>query len=506
MKIIKRQQTDSNIQNEAKIITQSIHAMSEGMLNTYVEVTDGMKLHDLASDVNKISAMLNSYIREISQVLAHLSAGDLMVRQNASIEYKGDFIPIRNALVKIRHSMDSTFHQISDLTENIDDMCADMENSSQTVASNATRQAQLVSDLSDKMNDLTLSTAENTKHAKQAAAEAQSAKKEADEGQVSMEQMLSSIEAVQQSTNEISSVIELINQIASQTKLLALNASIEAARAGEAGKGFVVVAEQVGMLASKSAAAVSQTTELISKNHVNVQKSFESANNTSKKFTAIQESIETISSQNSQIVDSTVLQENNFKKITEIIESISGAVQSNAAYAQESAASVVTLYDSANQLKDLIGQFRISGSSPVIIRDPAKEAAQDKQMIAELTAKLSSFTEMKDLDQVLETQLSHDETTECCYIYNEKGIQISHTVMNQKLLSNDISDFKPSEPGTCNSSAKYFRHAIEKKGELYQTQDYISGATGKLCRTISSSYTSKTGEVFVLCADLLCKF
>ena len=89
--------------------------ITEGVLTTTIDRTDEMKLVGLASDVNKISEMLNSYIREISQVLAHLSAGDLMVKQDSSLSYKGDFIPIKNALVKIRHSMDSTFHKITDL-------------------------------------------------------------------------------------------------------------------------------------------------------------------------------------------------------------------------------------------------------------------------------------------------------------------------------------------------------------------------------------------------------
>jgi methyl-accepting chemotaxis protein len=58
-----------------------------------------------------------------------------------------------------------------------------------------------------------------------------------------------------QAAQEIGQVTETITNISSQTNLLALNATIEAARAGAAGKGFAVVANEIKELAKQTASA-----------------------------------------------------------------------------------------------------------------------------------------------------------------------------------------------------------------------------------------------------------
>jgi len=488
------------LKRDCELVSSQMHYLTKGDFDVEHMKTNTDEIQSVADDINLIAETLSAYVGEISKVLSHLSVGDLLVRVSEETNFYGDFIPVKTALVKLIGSLTDTFTKIEDIMDEINQIGEQTNKASTKVADNETQIADHMVSVSEKVQDIYEKAGENYDKVSIISDSMQHVMKTAEQGNTNINYLVHSIDEVSTASYNISAVSDIILNISKQTKLLSLNASIEAARAGEHGRGFAIVAQEIGDLAIETTHAVEQTGKLIQESLDKVSDSQKMVKDTSECFEDIKNKIDNIFDQNSTIVQTTNSQKNDIEEIVKIIESATETISDNAAMAQETASANTCLYEETAKLKELLDGFIIDKKKQVI-RDETIILKEAQQYLEKAESVLKHCNE-REIDNILERVMEQKSCFECAYLINEKGIQVSSTVMNSTINIQELTNFNPAAPGTDHSAKKYYIKAVANRGDIFVSHEYISSATNSLCSTHSKLFTNEKGEKFVLCIDM----
>jgi EAL domain-containing protein (putative c-di-GMP-specific phosphodiesterase class I) len=110
--------------------------------------------------------------------------------------------------------------------------------------------------------------------------------------------------------------------------------------------------------------------------------------------------------------------------------------------------------------------------------------------------------EPDDFDAILEEIINSYHYLEALYILDDRGVQLTKTVLNKNVKVKKNSLFRCAQKGEDLSLKKYFYLLVDVELDKYVTENYISLATGNLCRTISTLFKAKNNNTYVLCMDI----
>lgn len=290
----------------AKRITQPIlntatalSKINQGELDTRLATETTDELGQMNAHINQIASQLQVLLKE--QEVIHQSRhnweinsdqtlqlqllellnevegaakGDLTVRADVTVGEIGTVADFFNSIVE---NLRDIVTQVKQAATQVNQAIGSNEQAIHQLAEEALTQAAEINRTLDAVDQMTGSMKSVAENAQQAAVvanhAAQTATKSGEAMDLTVQNILclretvgdtaKKVKRLGESSQQISRVVSLINQIATQTNLLAINAGIEAARAGEEGQGFAVVAEEVGELAVRSAAATQEIEQIV---------------------------------------------------------------------------------------------------------------------------------------------------------------------------------------------------------------------------------------------------
>ncbi|MHC5595752.1 MAG: methyl-accepting chemotaxis protein [Nostoc sp.] len=359
-----------------QIATQVGYALEQAKLLEEIEQIRNVAVSG-SDEERQDKETLQQQLLELLNDVEGAARGDLTVRADVTAGEIGTVADFFNSIVE---SLRDIVTQVKQTATQVNTAIGSNEGAIRHLAEEALTQAAEINRTLDAVDQMTQSMQAVAESAEKAAFvanhAAHTATKSGHAMDLTVQNILSLRETVGEtakkvkrlgeSSQQISRVVSLINQIAIQTNLLAINAGIEAARAGEEGQGFAVVAEEVGELAVRSAAATQEIEQIVE----NIQRE-------------TSEVVQAMEIGTTQVVEGTRIVEEAKQSLSEILD-VSRQIDSLVQSISTATASQVETSQSVSQLmKDIAAVSQRTSDSSRQVSESLQQTVEISQQLQE---------------------------------------------------------------------------------------------------------------------------
>ncbi|QKQ72674.1 methyl-accepting chemotaxis protein [Nostoc sp. TCL240-02] len=359
-----------------QIATQVGYALEQAKLLEEIEQVRNLGITD-SDDERHQKETLQQQLLELLNDVEGAARGDLTVRADVTAGEIGTVADFFNSIVE---SLRDIVTQVQKAATHVNTAIGSNEGAMRHLAEEALTQAAEINHTLDAVDQMTQSMKAVAESAEKAAFVANHAANTATKSGHAMDLTVQNILSLREtvgetakkvkrlgeSSQQISRVVSLINQIAIQTNLLAINAGIEAARAGEEGQGFAVVAEEVGELAVRSAAATQEIEQIVE----NIQRE-------------TSEVVQAMEIGTTQVVEGTLIVEEAKQSLSEILD-VSRQIDSLVQSISTATASQVETSQSVSQLmKDIAAISQRTSDSSRQVSESLQQTVEISQQLQE---------------------------------------------------------------------------------------------------------------------------